>query len=470
MAGRKPKGVAVMREVRVASRPAEGSARPSTAVYRKLRPGPGRPAAEVASHQRARIQRAMIEIVAEHGYGAVTVRELSRLAGVSTHTFYEHFAGKEECFLSTYERVVRSAARRVLASQMAEGDWQAQLRLGLLAIARELAEEPRVGRLALVEPFAVGPGALERMRRSGGLFETMLRDGFAQGPDKILLPPLLAKGIVAGVAGVARGRLLAGREDELPDLAEELMEWALCFRSAASEEFERPRDPFASMQAAAKLATGEACAERTAPGDERALILSAVAKLAAVADGYRQLTVPRIRTVAGVSRKSFDAHFDDVRDCFLAAFELHTGRAVGHSARMGAATARSWPGGIHCAITALCAYIVREPALARLGFIAPDSDGMRWRARLIARVAEVFRNSASRRQRPGEVAAESSVGAIWTIVRHHIAAGQAQRLPQIAGTLSFLALAPAIGAPAAAETIHAEQARIGSGLESSGSG
>ena len=50
----------------------EGS---SPTSYAKLHPGPGQPREQAASHQRARIHAAMIELVAERGYGAVTVRD-----------------------------------------------------------------------------------------------------------------------------------------------------------------------------------------------------------------------------------------------------------------------------------------------------------------------------------------------------------------------------------------------------------
>ena len=73
----------------------------SEALYGKLRPGPGRSPSDVAAHQRMRIHGAMVEIAGEQGYEAVTVRGLTRTAGVSSRTFYERFEGKEECFLET---------------------------------------------------------------------------------------------------------------------------------------------------------------------------------------------------------------------------------------------------------------------------------------------------------------------------------------------------------------------------------
>jgi AcrR family transcriptional regulator len=401
----------------------------------------------------------MLEIAAERGYAAVTVRELTQLAGVSTHTFYEHFENKEECFLSTCELVVRRAAQRVFASQKRGSDWDEQVQLTFRSLTRELAHESKGARLALVGAFAAGPAGLERMRRAGALLEVMAAQGFARAPDGIPVPPLVVKGIVAGLARIACARLLAGREGELPALAPELMDWALCFRSEDASALgridPRPARPRRKGDAGDGKAGGIA---RQALEDERALILTATTRLAAD-EGYRRLSVPGIRAAAGVSRKCVDTHFDDVTDCFLAALELLIRRAVAYAVRQGA-TADTWPAALHRALVAFCTYVARDPAFARLGFVevfAPGTPGIRFRTRLIVAVADRLRRSAPARQRPSELAAEASVGAALGILHHYIAVGRANQLPRAAPTLSFMMLAPAIGAPAAAEAIRAEQ-------------
>jgi AcrR family transcriptional regulator len=444
------------KEQSVASGTKDASATPGCAEgtsrtpYAKLHPGPGWPREQAASHQRARIYAAMIELVAERGFGAATVGELVGLAGVSKHTFYEHFADKDECFLATYDLIVWRSASQVRAAQKDRRDWRERLRQAFCAWADGVACQPNAARLALVEAFAGGPAALERMRHAEGLFAVMIEQSFARAPDNIVMPPLIVKGIVAGVHRVARARLLAGRAHELPALAGELLEWMLSLRCQDAAALTRLADPPApAPPAVATLATHG--------GDDRARILDAVARLASQ-EGYWQLTVPRIRAAAGVSRKRFNQHFDDVQGCFIAALEHHTERALAYAAP--AATAgETWPGGLHRALDVLCAYIAADPAFARLGFIevfAPGPDGMLCRERLIARVAESFRASAPAAQRPSELAAEASVGAIWGIIHRHIAGGHGHDLPRITPMLSYLALAPAIGAEQAVRETTAE--------------
>lgn len=448
--------MAAMGEAATSVAPRNGQAE---ALYRKLSPGPGRSAREVALHQRSRIHGAMIEVVGERGYRAVTVRELARLAGVSSRAFYEHFEGKEDCFLRTYELVVQRAAGRIVAAQQGERDWEQRLHIAFSAFAQEVAGKPRNARLALVEALAVGPPALEQMRRAECMFEAMVGDGFSRAPDRVAIPPLLVKGIVTGAAGVARTRLLAGNERELPDVASTLIEWALCCHCEAAAEVSAT-EHWRTQQIHVgefEMLNGHEKASADVPGDERALILSAVAKLAA-AEGYWQLTVPRIRSAAGVSRRSFDAQFESVEDCFLAALELRVDRALSH-AKLAYAEESSWSAGIHRAIGALCGYIARDQVLGKLGFaeaFAPGLDGMRRRESMMAGITTLLLESAPPRQRPTPLAAEASVAAVWGILHYYVASGQAQRLSQVVPVLSFLTLAPAIGAPAAADTILRE--------------
>jgi hypothetical protein len=158
-----------------------------------------------------------------------------------------------------------------------------------------------------------------------------------------------------------------------------------------------------------------------------------------------------------------DAHFDGVTHCFLASLELLVKRTLMRALRQGA-TADTWPGGLHRALMAFCTSVARDPAFARLSFIevfAPGTPGIRFRARLIVAVADRLRRSAPPGQQPSELAAEASVGAALGILHHQIAAGRAGQLPRLAPLLSYLMLAPAIGAPAAVDAIREEQEQIG---------
>jgi AcrR family transcriptional regulator len=394
----------------------------------------------------------MVELVAEHGYNAVSVTALSKRAHVSKRDFYKQFAGKEECFLAAYDSIVNDALRGVLAASEGEDDWRERLRLGLLAISGQVAHSPETARLALVEVFAAGAGAVERMLRTNQLFETLLAknlafDGYPQ------LPPLVVKGIVAGCSRVARARLLSGHPRQLVLDGDELMEWALSF---CDEDVARLRG-LGSTRPPLHVAAAEMPLGTMPLGDERSLILAAAARLASK-EGYAALTVPRICTLAGVSKRSFDAHFDGAADCFLATLKLLSGRTLA-AAEPFYLTADDWASGVHRMIARLCRHLAGDPAFADLAFLevfSPGPEAVRWRSEMIAKLAAMLRREAPPEQRPTAFAAEASIGAMWGVIHHFVATGRGAQLPAAAPVLSYLALAPALGGAAAVDAIVAE--------------
>jgi AcrR family transcriptional regulator len=343
--------------------------------------------------------------------------------------------------------------RGILAAVTAEEDECERLRLGFLAFAGQIAASPETARLALVDVFSVGDAAVEPMLRTNLLFEVLVANTLLL-PGGRRLPRLVAKGIVGGGARVARARLLTGQPRRFALDGVELMEWAVAYRSDDVGRLGR------------LLVTPTPLSPATVPeaaiGDERALILAATAKLA-LREGYAALTVPRIRAAAGLSRRSFDAHFDGVPACFLATLDLLSSRILAAAAPAYLA-AGDWAIGVHRMIVALCHLLVHDPAFARLAFLegfTPGPEAFLWRGELIAKLATTLRRRAEPARRPGELAAEASAGAMWTVIHHLVATGRVARLPAVAPVLSYLALAPALGAEAAIKVIvsEAEQGR-----------
>ena len=119
--------------------------------------------------------------------------------------------------------------RGILAAVEGEEEWCERLRLGFLAFADQIADSPEAARLALVEVFAAGAVAVERMQRTNQLFEALVAKNLALADGRPRLPPLVVKGIVAGGGRVARARLLSGQPRQLALDGDELMEWALSF-------------------------------------------------------------------------------------------------------------------------------------------------------------------------------------------------------------------------------------------------
>jgi TetR/AcrR family transcriptional regulator len=430
------------------------------ASRRRLSPGPGMAAKDVAAHQLNRIHAATIDIVAEQGYGALRVRDVVRHAEVSTRAFYELFGSKEDCFMRTYELISRRATRRMIAAQAGEPDWRKRPGLVFGEFLSGIEENPAAAQLALIEAYAAGEPALGQALRAERIFEGMLAEAFSRSPKGVTVPPMVIEGMVAGVACVSRRHMLDGTVSQLSAASDDLVAWAISYPDGVATELsmldrhsvwgDTTLEPLQGIHA---LSDGEPW---PSTGD-RALILAAVAELAAK-HGYSKLTAPRVRSTAGVSRRKFEAYFDDLEDCYLSALEQHTGEALAQAARAQTA-ASSWGGGAYRAISALCDHVAGDPFLARVCLqndFPQTPKGSRSRQRLAAAISELLIDAAPKSNQLTGLATEASTGAVWSLFHHHIVRDWSLRR-QVAATLSYLALAPAIGAPAAVSAIRVEQ-------------
>lgn len=392
----------------------------------------------------------MVELVAEHGYNGFAVATLSNHASVSKRDFYKHFAGKEECFLATHDSIVGHSVRGILAAAEGEEEWRERLRLGFLAFAGQIAGSPDAARLALVEVFTAGPIAVEPMLRASRLFEALVAKNFVFADGAPRLPRLVVKGIVAGGIRMTRARLLSGHLREPALDGGELLEWALSFHD---DDVARLR----GLGVAPPPSLSPAAAAEMPLADERALILAATARLVNEG-GYATLTVPRVRATAGVSRRSFDTHFEGVADCFLATLEMLGGRTLAAAVPF-YLTADDWASGVHRMIASLCRHLARDPTFANLAFpevFSPGLEAIQWHSEMTARLAAMLRQGAPPERQPSRFAAEASVGAIWGVIHHFVAVGRGAQLPIAAPMLSYIALAPALGGAAAVDVILAE--------------
>ena len=312
----------------------------------------------------------------------------------------------------------------------------------------QIAGNPEAARLALVEAFAAGAGTVERILHANRLFEALVAKSLVPADGSPRLPQLLVKGIVAGCARVTRTRLLSGEPRQLTRDADELMEWALSF---FDDDVARLRG--LGLDGASPL---PAPVVKAPPGDERAMILAATARLASKED-CATLTVPRVRAAAGVSGCRFYAHFDGVADCFQATLEMLSDRTLA-AAEPSYVTAEDWASGVHRMVVRLCRQLAGDPDFANLAFrdvVSPRPGADRWRSKTMAKLAARLRHGAPPNQQPSVFAVEASIGAMWGVIHHFVASGSGEYLPLAAPVLSYIALAPAIGGAAAVDAMVA---------------
>lgn len=107
----------------------------------------------------------MVEAVARHGFAGTTLNELVTLAGVSKSTFYQHFDNKLDCFLATFDEIVREVGVRVGEAYRQPGDFRERLVNALTVFMDLVLEELAAANLAAVESLTLGPRASLRASR-----------------------------------------------------------------------------------------------------------------------------------------------------------------------------------------------------------------------------------------------------------------------------------------------------------------
>jgi len=116
-----------------------------------------RPRGSTADRQRERLLDATEALIAEKGAARTTIEAIVKVAGVSSVTFYEHFRGKDECFLAAFERAVDDLRAEVSGALPVAGSREERVRAGLAALLTAVDAEPSRARLCFVEAQQGGP-------------------------------------------------------------------------------------------------------------------------------------------------------------------------------------------------------------------------------------------------------------------------------------------------------------------------
>jgi len=114
--------------------------------------------------QRERLLRAAALEFAEVGYAGASSESISRRAGMSKATFYEHFANKEECMLALFDMGTQIVRREMAeaARKAPVGDARERMKAGTRAFLGALAQHPEFAQTLLVEIIGAGPRAAQR--------------------------------------------------------------------------------------------------------------------------------------------------------------------------------------------------------------------------------------------------------------------------------------------------------------------
>jgi AcrR family transcriptional regulator len=179
----------------------------------------------VFSSQRERALKAMIEAVADRGYGETRVVDVIQRAGLSRKTFYELYDDKEECFLAAYDHTFGELYSKTQeAFDGAAGrPWAERIEAGVTVLIEQLAADPAAARFAIIEVLAAGPKALTRRDAALRQFTGFIDAGRSE--SSLELPGLTSTAIVGGIYELLYSEILHGAASQLPSRIPEIVYW-----------------------------------------------------------------------------------------------------------------------------------------------------------------------------------------------------------------------------------------------------
>jgi AcrR family transcriptional regulator len=461
---------------------------------------------DVRRNQRERLQTALIELIADRGYQAVRILDLTKLARVSRPTFYSLYADKEELFLAAYDEIAARTARTIMAAYEAQGSTGERLRRAMHAFAQLAAEEPQAVSLMVLGALGAGPKALERRNRTLRPLEESIRaarsDNAARNGSAGAGPrgsdhagtsadtsDLAVKMILGGIREVTAARLRQGKAGELPGLADELITWAESYPAKPPGNLDSPRSTVrrgggagstAAIADDAAVPGGEGGQRRTdaliserarqAEGrlpsgrhdlprqfivkNQRERIVDATAAIVAE-KGLAGLTIPEIARRANISHQTFYEMYPTKEDAFLGAQKVGLHQAFQIALRTYEAQGEDWPMGVAAGLKALLEYLASEPAHAHLTVVdtfaaSPMAIEIRdTGVHAFAAYLQPGYHYADGRSVPG-IVPEAIAGGIWQVLHNYIEHQDIGDIAELTPQLVYFALAPFLGAKEAA--------------------
>jgi AcrR family transcriptional regulator len=184
-----------------------------------------------------------VQVVAEGGYGQMSVARVTGRAGVSRRTFYDLFDNREACFLAAFDDAVAEMGALVATAVESERQWRGGIRAALEALLGYLDERPDVALLVIVEALAAGPRVLEHRARVLARVSAAVDEGRRQAASRPSPPPLTAEGIVGAVFSLIHTRVVERSPGGLIRLLNPLMAMIVApylGQAVASRELDLP--------------------------------------------------------------------------------------------------------------------------------------------------------------------------------------------------------------------------------------
>jgi AcrR family transcriptional regulator len=169
-----------------------------------------------ADLDRDSIRRAMVALLAERGYGELTVDLLLATAGVGRDVFVRHFRSLDECFNEVWEECKDSLVEVTSSAFASQSSWRDGMRAAAWAFCRWIREDHARARVLLVDLN----DASERVSASRDFvmesYIGMIDKGNIERRRGEPVPRAQAEGIMGGIWDGAALATKSGAFDDLP--------------------------------------------------------------------------------------------------------------------------------------------------------------------------------------------------------------------------------------------------------------
>lgn len=262
------------------------------------------------------------------------------------------------------------------------------------------------------------------------------------------------------VGGLRRVTYLKLRDSDVPGLArlcEEMLSWTLLFHSPAVERLALRSSAKQPFPATPQLQLRDIA-------DTRERLMRAVLNLS-LREDYEELSPPWIAEEAGCSVEAFLEVFADKEDCYLAALDLLGDEILAIVADPGLVSSDSalelapseWARAVCRTMDQLTNHLASNPVSTvtiSSQMFAAGEPAIERMIHLSHDVATLLTEGAPRAPRT-KLVVDGIAGALWHILNCEVSAGRAHLLPALADYLSYVVLAPFLGADEAAAVIVA---------------
>ncbi|MFD9004118.1 TetR/AcrR family transcriptional regulator [Streptomyces sp. NPDC059582] len=160
----------------------------------------GRTAEERVAARRQRIMESGLELFCTLGYSRTSIRAVLRHSKLQDRYFTESFSSLDDLMAGIVKEIYADETTRCRAAVESGGQRRDRAQRMLDVLTHGLIDDPRKGRIKLVESLAAGPLTAQERRRGllgmAGLVESLLTAGWR---DPAVQPAVMAMMLVGGV-------------------------------------------------------------------------------------------------------------------------------------------------------------------------------------------------------------------------------------------------------------------------------